>query len=129
MIIDPRQLAAEEYGQPFHEVVAGYASDGEPLFRVAEILHVEKQALREYADRRGIRFRPPAPPSEQTEEARRKISASIRARSPRYCFQGVELTPIEWARQTGIPAPTIRMRIHRGWPVGKAVTTPPRRTQ
>jgi hypothetical protein len=126
MIINPVQYAEKEYQQPFADIVKGFAADGEPAHRVAVILHVEHAALLNFARNNGIRF--PAAVAvtnlEHDQATRRKISRAIRAQSPRYCFRGLELSPIEWAERTGIPADTIRKRIARNWPVEKALTTP-----
>lgn len=122
MILNPVNYAEQEYQQPFSEIVAGYASDGESLARVASILHVELNALQHYAVSNGIQFTGhncPAPePSRNRKQARRALS-------DRYCFRGLDLTPIEWQERTGIPADTIRKRIARGWDPAKAVTTKP----
>jgi hypothetical protein len=122
MIINPVTYAEREYSQPFAEIVAGFAADGQSLARTAAILHVEFQALQDYAARQSIKFTghncPPAEPSAALKQARRN-------QSPRYCFRGLDLSPIEWSERTGIPRKTITRRIERGWPVAKALTTPP----
>ncbi len=39
-------------------------------------------------------------------------------------FHGKKMTIAEWAKKIGIPYPTLRGRLGRGWPVEKALTTP-----
>lgn len=127
MILNPVSYAEQEYNQPFADIVAGYARDGESVVRVASILHVDLSALQSFAAEHGIRFTghnfPVPEPSLNRKRARRALS-------DRYCFRGLELTPIEWQERTGVPADTIRKRIARGWDPAKAITTKPlNRTQ
>lgn len=127
MIINPVRFAEKEYRQTFREIVEGYAKDGIELCEAADILHVEKAALRNYAAVTGINFTRANRHigRDRSLETRRRISRAIRDRSPRYAFNGLELSPIEWSERTGIPADTIRRRIARGWEVDKALTTAP----
>lgn len=39
-------------------------------------------------------------------------------------FRGETKSVVEWAEEVGIPAHTLRQRLHRGWPVERALTTP-----
>ena len=41
-----------------------------------------------------------------------------------YEHEGVRQTPAEWAAQTGIKEATIRSRIKRNWPLGRALFEP-----
>lgn len=127
MKINPITFAEQEYEQPFADIVAGYAADGVSLFRTAEILHVEREALRQYAVENNIQMpgllhqgsTPSCLPLKDRRLARRQSG-----QSPRYCFRGLDLTPIEWAEHTGIPNKTISRRLERGWPIHKTLTTP-----
>lgn len=56
---------------------------------------------------------------------RREQSNNLR-RNKYITFNGETKTRSEWAREVGISAPLIQLRIERGWPIKKALTKPPR---
>jgi len=126
-IIDPVQLAEREFGQPFADVVRGFASDGECPRSIAEMLHCDETRLRRFMRRERIVVDAASRPAhEQTDDTRRRIAGSLRRRAGR--------PPLEWCGRvwtypelqahTGINADTIRMRLNKGWSIHRAVTEP-----
>lgn len=56
--------------------------------------------------------------------ATRREQALNKRNSRRITYNGQTLTTAEWAEATGIPHTALRMRLHRGWSVEKALTEP-----
>ena len=133
-VVDVVAAAELEYGQPFADIVGGFAADGECPRSIAEILHLDECRLRRFMRRHRIRIREENRQAhEQTDEARRRIAGSLRRRAGRspLIWRNREWTYPELERATGIPADTIRMRINKGWPIERAATeavATPRRT-
>lgn len=59
--------------------------------------------------------------------ATRTHQARNRASNHRITFRGKTRTLAGWAEETGINRSTILDRLHRGWSVERALTTPPRK--
>lgn len=126
-VVDVVAAAESEYGQPFVEIVRGFASDGESLRSIADILHLDECRLHRFMRRNGIRVNADNRPAhEQTVESRRRIAGTLLLRSGRrpITWHGRDWTYPELEAATGIPADTIRMRINNGWPASRAVTKP-----
>ena len=126
-VVDVVRLAEQEFGQPFDEVVRGFAGDGESVRSISRILHCDEMRLRRYMRRRGIAPDPALRlPYEHPVETRRKIAVTLRRRSgrPPVEWRGQTWTYRELENETGIPADTIRMRLRNGWTVAESVSTP-----
>jgi hypothetical protein len=60
--------------------------------------------------------------------ATRVEQANNSRRNLRVAFQGETLTATQWARRFGLRPQVVRWRLHRGWPIERALAEPsPRR--
>lgn len=130
MIINALTLAEQEYEQPFNEIVEGFAADGHPAHRIADILHVDLPALNHYIADQNITITSSAGGFDEVahgEAWRKNVSNARRhnASAPQITFNGFTGTYIDWEERTGIPRDAIRKRINRGWDIARALTTNP----
>lgn len=78
---------------------------------VEEIDHINRNK----ADNRFTNLRPA---TRSTNEQNRRWNVNITA-------EGLTLCITEWARRKGIPVPTLKYRIQKGWPIDRALNKPP----
>ena len=124
--INIRQYWEDSFGEPWVDIIRGFAADGETHQSIANILKVDEGYISRFMARNRIQINAGARPSRELDSSsRKKTAATLRARCGRapVTWKGDDYTFPELQALSGIPADTIRMRINKlGWSVDRAIT-------